>query len=106
MNIREKIKSVLKDEYGDFNSYLEDKYETRLTERLIGGDIKDKKAWATYNQVILELKHSIKDQLKVKELQYGLTEDTNPNEVCIEVINQVKNITPELERLYFKILNF
>jgi len=106
MNIREKIKSVLKDEYGDFNSYLEDKYETRLTERLIGGDIKDKKAWATYNQVILELKHSIKDQLKVKELQYKLTEDINPNEVCIDIIKKVKNLTPELERLYYKILNF
>jgi hypothetical protein len=106
MNIKGRIKAVLEQEYGEFDSYLENKYETRLTENLIGGSIKDKKAWITYNQVILELKHSIKDQLKVKELQYKLTEDINPNEVCIDIIKKVKNLTPELERLYYKILNF
>ena len=44
--------------------------------------------------------------LKVKELQYKLTENTNPNEVCIEVLETVKERTPELERLYYKIKNF
>lgn len=92
--------------YGDFKSGLEHAYENKLTENLIVGDIEQKKAWATYNQVILELKHSLKDMLRVKELQYKLTDNTNPNEVCIEVIKDVKNRTPELERLYNKISNF
>ncbi len=106
MKIRDRIKTVLREHYGEFDSYLEHKYETRLTETLIGGKLEDKRAWMTYNQVMLELKYSLKDQLKVKELQYKLTEDINPNEVCIEVIGNIKYLTPELERLYFKILNF
>ena len=44
--------------------------------------------------------------LKVKELQYKLTENINPNEVCIEVIEALKDQSPELERLYYKIRNF
>ena len=44
--------------------------------------------------------------LKVKELQYRLTEEGNPNDVCIEVIEPVKDRSPELERLYYKIRNF
>jgi hypothetical protein len=44
--------------------------------------------------------------LKVKELQYKLTEEENPREVIIEVIEDVKGLTPELERLYNKIKNF
>jgi hypothetical protein len=106
MKIKDKIKTVLREHYGEFDSYLENKYETRLTETLICGKLEDKRAWMTYNQVMLELKYSLNDQLKVKELQYKLTEDVNPNEVCIEVIGNIKDLTPELERLYFKILNF
>jgi hypothetical protein len=44
--------------------------------------------------------------LKVKELQYRLTESVDPNEVCIAVIEDVKDQSPELERLYYKIRNF
>ena len=44
--------------------------------------------------------------IKVKELQYKLTEDINPNIVCLEVIESLKNLNPELERLYYKIKNF
>lgn len=106
MNIKLKIKQVLKERYGDFSSDLEICYENKLTENLVGGSIENKLAWLTYNQVILELKHSIKDMLRVKELQYKLTEKCNPNDVCIEVLNEVKNLSPELERLYYKIRNF
>ena len=106
MNLKEKIRMVLREHYGDFDSYLEHEYENKITENLITGDIEEKKAWATYNQVILELKNTLKDNLKVKELQYKLTEDVNPNEVCIQVIEPVKNQSPELERLYYKIKNF
>jgi hypothetical protein len=106
MNLKEKIRIVLREHYGDFNSYLEHEYENKITENLILGDIEEKQAWVTYNQVILELKNTLKDNLKVKELQYKLTEDVNPNEVCIQVIEAVKNQSPELERLYYKIKNF
>lgn len=106
MNVKTKIRKVLRENYGDFQSYLEHAYEDKLTENLIRGDIQKKKAWVTYNQVILELKNSLKDMLRVKELQYKLTDNSNPNEVCIEVIEEVKHRSPELERLYYKISNF
>ncbi len=106
MNLKSKIRKVLNENYGDFDTDLEHQYETKLTENLIVGDIEKKKEWITYNQVILELKHSLKNTLKVKELQYKLTENANPNEVCIEVIEELKNQSPELERLYYKIRNF
>lgn len=106
MNLKEKIRLALKEHYGDFDSYLEVEYENKITENLILGDIKEKQAWVTYNQVMLELKNTLKDNLKVKELQYKLTEDTNPNDVCIQVIETIKPQTPELERLYNKIKNF
>jgi hypothetical protein len=106
MDIRRKIKEVLRREYGNFDTYLEHVYEDKLTEYLVDGNIKNKKEWLTYNQVVLELKNSIKDTIRVKELQYKLTEDSNPNEVCIEVIKPIKDRSPELERLYYKIINF
>lgn len=106
MELKDKIKLVLREHYGDFNSYLEHKYECKLTESLIVGDIDEKMAWATYNQVILELKNNLKNMLKVKELQYKLTENSDPNIACIEVLETYKTKTPELERLYYKIKNF
>lgn len=106
MDIKAKIRITLREQYGDFNTNLEHEYETKLTENLAIGDIDNKRAWLTYNQVILELKHTLKNMLKVKELQYKLTDDVNPNEVCISVIEDVKTQTPELERLYNKIANF
>lgn len=106
MDVKVKIRKVLREYYGDFNTYLEHEYENKLTENLIIGDLENKKAWATYNQVILELKNTLKDMLKVKELQYKLTENTDPNEVCIEFLETVKERSPELERLYNKIRNF
>jgi hypothetical protein len=106
MNLKTKIRKVLNEHYGEFSSNLEHQYEDKLTENLIIGNIEKKKAWLTYNQVILELKNTLKDMLKVKELQYKLTESVNPNEVCIEVIEDLKDKSPELERLYYKIKNF
>lgn len=106
MDLKTKIRKVIRKEYGEFNSILEHQYEIELTKNLIIGSIENKKAWATYNQVVLELKHSLKDMLKVKELQYKLTDNLNPNEVIIEVIEPLKDFTPELERLYYKIKNF
>jgi len=106
MNLKLRIRQVLKESYGDFDSYLEHKYEDKLTETLIIGNKEKKREWLTYNQVVLELKHTLKDMLKVKELQYKLTENEDPTQVCIEVIEEVKDMSPELERLYYKIRNF
>jgi hypothetical protein len=91
MNARAKIKNVLRTVYGDFNtlSLLENEYEKIITKELIEGDIIDKKQWITYNQVILELKHNIRDMLKVRELQYRLTNEEEPNSACIDVIEHV-----------------
>lgn len=106
MDLKAKIRTVLKEHYGSFDSYLEHEYEIKITESLINGDLSKKLEWLTYNQVILELKHNLKDNLKVKELQYKLTDNTNPLNECIKVLEPIKNRTPELERLYNKIKNF
>ena len=63
MNMRDKIRNVLKEHYGDFDSILERQYEIKLTSNLLDGSLDNKRAWVTYNQVILELKYSLKDML-------------------------------------------
>ena len=37
--------------------------------------------------------------LKVKELQYKLTESLSPNEDCIQILEDVKDVSPELQRM-------
>lgn len=106
MKVKDKIRQVLREHYGSFDTVLEHHYEEKITNELIEGDYEIRKAWVTYNQVILELKNTLKDMLKVKELQYKLTEDGDPTSVCIEVIKDIKDRTPELTRLYEKIKTF
>jgi cytochrome b involved in lipid metabolism len=106
MILKDKIRQVLREHYGNFDTMLEHDYEDKVTTYLFEGDIEIKQAWVTYNQVILELKNTLKDMLKVKELQYKLTEDTNPSSVCIEVIDGIQDKSPELKRLYEKIKTF
>ena len=106
MELKGKIKTALKEVYGNFETGLEIEYETRITETLLTGDTKNKEEWATYNQVMLELKHNLKNMLKVKQLQYELTDNANPNEVCIGIIKGLEIKTDELNRLYYKIMNF
>lgn len=100
------IRNALREVYGETNTKLEFEYENKITENLFTGNITDKRKWLTYNQVILELKNNLKDMLKVKELQYKLTENIDPNEVCLDFLNTLKIKTPELERLQYKIMNF
>jgi hypothetical protein len=100
---KHKIKELLNEKYGNFTTLLEKQYEYKLTNKLISGN---KTKWITYNQVVLELKHSLKDTLKVKELQYKLTENDDSTNNCLSVIEDIKTSTPELERLYYKIKNF
>lgn len=104
MKLKDKIKKILRENYGNFTTKLETEYEYKLTEQLINDNKKIE--WLTYNQVILEIKNSLNDMVKVKELQYKLTEDLDPNSVCIEVIESLNFLNPELERLYNKIKNF
>ena len=106
MDLKVKRKKVLREHYGEFETYLENRYEEILTENLIKGNKKTKEAWVTYNQIVLELKNSLKNNLKVKELQYKLTDELNPKEVCIEVITEIKDLSPELKRLYNKVKNY
>ena len=106
MEVKDKIRVKLREAYGGMETYLEGEYESCLTENIYTAELDVKKQWATYNQVILELKHNLKDMLRVKELQYKLTESSNPNNTCIEVLNELKNRSPELDRLYHKIKNF
>jgi len=106
MDLKRKIKKVLRESYGDFKTNLEGQYRDKITEELLQEDIRNKNEWEKYNQVIIELKHNIKDNLKVRELLYRLTDKEDPNNACIEVIKNIKTKTPELERLYYKIMNF
>jgi hypothetical protein len=115
MDLKSKISKELRSVYGEFETYLEYAYEDKFINSMYEGDLdkhltpsklEEKKRWVTYNQVIIELKHNLKDMLKVKELQYRLTDAENPNDVCIEIIKNLDEITPELERLYLKIINF
>jgi hypothetical protein len=105
MDLKSKISFVLREHYGSFETNLEIEYESKLIKELLVGDMNNKKAWVTYNQVILELKNNIKDNLKVSELQYRLTEDIDPNKVCISLIEELEIRTDELNRLYDKIRN-
>ena len=106
MELKGKIKETLREHYGAFKSRLEHEYQDKVTEVLEGSNLSNKQEWVTYNQVILELKHNIKDTLRVKELQYRLTDKEDPVNACIDVIREVKMLSPELERLYHKIMNF
>lgn len=106
MELKDKIRKALNNVYGNFETDLEIEYETKITENLLNGNRQNRMEWATYNQVIIELKHNLKNMLKVKQLQYELTDDKNPNEVCISVIDGLNVKTKELDRLYDKIMDF
>jgi hypothetical protein len=101
-----RIRHILREQYGEFDTYLELVYEKQLLENVSTKHRKRVRAWLTYNQVILELKHNIKDSLKLRELQYRLTDNENPNKACLEVLTELKETHPEIERLYYKIMNF
>lgn len=101
-----RIKIALRERYGEFHTLLEHEYEEVVTDKLMKGESCVKSEWATYNQVILELKDNLKNMMLVKELQYRLTDNENPNRVCIDVIKKSINSTPELTRLYQKIMSF
>jgi hypothetical protein len=104
--LEDRIRTVLREHYGNFSTVLELEYENKLMTALLEEDNHNRNKWATYNQVILEFKDTIKDRKLVEELQYRLTDFENPNSVCMDIINNFNRKTPELDRLYHKIMNF
>lgn len=104
--MKDRIREILREVNGTVDTYLEEKFESKVLESVSTKNKKRAEAWLTYNQVILELKHNIKDALRAKELQYRLTDSENPNRVCLDVLADIKRNSPELERLYYKIMNF
>jgi len=104
--MKARIREILKSEYGEYNGYLEEKYEAKIVASLNTTNKKKAEAWLTYNQVVLELKSNIKNIFKLRELQYRLTDKENPNKACLDVLTDIKQNSPELERLYYKIMNF
>jgi uncharacterized protein YdiU (UPF0061 family) len=106
MDIKDKIKTVLKDTYGEFTSFLETEYEVKLTEKLSSNSITERKIWATYNQIIIEVKCNQNNDLILKELLYILTENEINNESILFVIDKIENKTKETDRLFNKIKNF
>jgi len=104
--MEQKIRNILREIYGGFNSQLEHEYELVITKALMEEDFVGKHEWVTYNQVVLELKHNLKDSMTLMELQYKLTDKVNPTNACIEVLEKLRDRSPELDRLYHKIRNF
>lgn len=106
MELKQKIKDKLREVYGTFDTYLEIEYENLIIEKFLSDNWSHKRKWATYNQLVLELKNNINNIIKVRELQYTLTEDVLSKSNCLNVIEDIKNDSPELRRLYEKISNF
>jgi hypothetical protein len=106
INIRENIRFKLNEIYGGFETKLESDYGEFIVDKISVKDSNEKRMWLTYNQLILEIKYGLKNMLLVKELQYKLTDNLNPNDTCLKIIEKINNKTPEIDRLYYKILNF
>lgn len=104
--LEDRIREVLRHHYGDFCTELEIEYEDTLVQSLLEDNNFSRDKWATYNQVILEYKDVMQDFIAVQELQYRLTDKEDPDTVCMDVIRNSHRITPELQRLYEKIMNF
>ena len=102
----EKIKEILRKVYGEFNSYLEKKYEEKLVDILVNGTAYDKYKWITYNQILIELRLTKKDENITNELLYKLTEDGDPTKACVAFLDRLDKKNKELDRLYNKLINF
>lgn len=103
VTLRNRIREVLRENYGSFNSLVEQQYVDRITEIFLESNDTEKGEWATYNQVILEFKKTLKNNLKVEELQYRLAESNDPKDDCIKVMTNYETFSPEMQRLYDKI---
>lgn len=60
--------------------------------------------WATYNAVKIELKNY--DKVYNEEFKYRISDNENPDKVCLDIINKIKNPSSELLRLKNKIASW
>ena len=104
--IRNKIRSTLKEHYGEFNTKLEKEYEDVITNKLFFSDIINKRKWVTYNQLVIYLNRKPELLFYLKELLYRITDNENPKKVCIDILMKLKDSDEELDRLYHKIKGF
>jgi len=105
MEIKNKIKSILTDNYGEFSSVLEKQYFEKLTEKLSSKSTIEQNIWATYNQIILEVK-KYNNNILLQELLYFLSENEITNDSILKIIDKIEPKTLELNRLLTKIKNF
>lgn len=101
-----KIKRILQENYGEYETSLEDLYTDTVIENLLNESWEHKRKWATYNQVVLELKETAISDVKYNELLFKLSNLEEPNQICIDIIRDSGVLTDELERLYYKINQF
>jgi len=104
--VKAKIRRILREHYGSFNTTLEKQYVNKIVSVLLESSDEIRHEWVTYNQVILELKNDLDYALTVKELLYRLTESCEPSKDCMCVIEKVGMLSPEMKRLYDKIKLF
>lgn len=106
MLLKDKIRLELEKVYGKYNEGLESEYSNKIVYEIMKNDYDGMVEWATYNQVIIELKQNLELRIKLKELLYRITDEENPTEACISVLENINDKTPELKRLYKKVKSF
>ena len=104
MDLKSRIKEELVKLYGVYESGLETKYNEKIIYEIMYNV--NKNEWATFNQVTVELKKNLKLRLKLQELLYRLTDEEDPQTVCISILEDIYPTDKELERLYYKIKTF
>ncbi len=76
ISVESRVREVLREFYGgDFETILEIEYENKITNELLNESFENKHKWATYNQVVLELKKVIYEDYLSSKLQYLLTDN-------------------------------
>lgn len=105
--IKEKIEESLDLNVGSEQTRLNKEYKDKITFKLINNNKTQKRKWATYNQLVIEL-NELGLFTKKKELQYKLTNDDHgdPKKICSKLIENIGDLTDELKRLYIKIKGF
>lgn len=106
MLLKDRIKFQLEKVYGKYETCLETTYGDKIIYEILSSSYDKKVEWATYNQVIVELKRNLELRLNLQELLYRITDEENPTDACISVLNEIHEKSPELKRLYEKVKTF
>lgn len=103
--MKEKIQLILRELYGPEITNLDKISIDVITEGLMLEEWFEKEKWATYNQILFEVR-KLGDNHKTQKLQYFISDIDDPKNMCIEVIDSIDNKSPELMRLLEKIKTF